>query len=326
VTPEVGDPLAKSLGVAPFDIDGDGFVDLAIANDTVRNFLFRNKGDGTFEELGIVSGMAFDQSGSVRGAMGIDWAHFRNDDALALAVANFANEMMAMYVSDAPSSFQFIDLANVYGLGAPTQPPLKFGLFFFDYDLDGRLDLLSTNGHLESDIEKTQASETYRQSAQLFWNSGRGGREFFQLVGKDVAGPDLFTPMVGRGSSYADIDGDGDLDIVMSASGEKARLFRNDGGNSNQWLRLKLVGRASNREAIGANVELQSGDLKQRRQLFPAKGYLSSVELPLTFGLGSSVKADSIVIKWPSGKTTELKDVAAGKSYTVDEEAGLVDH
>ena len=176
-SPDAKAPVAKSMGVAPFDVDGDGLVDLAVANDTVVNFFFHNLGGGKFEEIGLTTGIAFDQAGSPRAAMGIDWADFKNDGSLALAIGNFANEMTALYVTDDPKSLLFSDLANVYGLGAPTQPPLKFGLFFFDYDLDGRMDLLSANGHLESDIGLTQASETYAQASQLFWNSGRPGRE-----------------------------------------------------------------------------------------------------------------------------------------------------
>src|SRR5208337_4561446 len=156
-----------ALGVAPFDVDGDGLVDIAVANDTVQNFLFHNMGHGKFEEVALLSGIAFDQSGSPRGGMGCDWACFGNDERLGLAIGNFANEMTALYVSDQPASLQFSDLANLYGLGAPTQPPLKFGLFFFDYDLDGRLDLLSANGHLEPDISKVQASETYAADSAL---------------------------------------------------------------------------------------------------------------------------------------------------------------
>jgi hypothetical protein len=324
VTPELKDPMAKSLGVAPFDIDGDGFVDLAVANDTVRNFLFRNKGDGTFEELGIVSGVSFDPSGQVRGAMGIDWAHFRNDRSLALAIANFANEMTAFYVADDPTRMQFIDLANVFGLGAPTQPPLKFGLFFFDYDLDGRLDLLSVNGHLESDIEKTQASETYRQSAQLFWNSGRPGPTLFTQVTAETVGPDLFTPIVGRGSAYVDLDGDGDLDVVMTSNGERARIFRNDGGDENAWVRLELIGSDSNRDGIGARLALKSGGVEQFRQHFPGKGYLSSVEFPITFGLGKADRVESLRIDWPSGTSTELGDLEPNRTYRIDEAEGIV--
>ncbi len=237
-TPDLKVPVGKSLGVAPYDVDGDGLVDIAVANDTVQNFLFHNKGDGKFEEVAILSGVAFDQSGSPRGGMGIDWAHFMNDDRLGLAVGNFANEMTALYVCDQPATLQFSDLANLYGLGAPTQPPLKFGLFFFDYDLDGRLDLLSANGHLEPEISKVQASETYEQPAQLFWNSGKAGRDLFVLVKPENAGPDLFKPIVGRGTAYADIDGDGDLDVVITVNNGPARLFRNDGGNKNHWIRL----------------------------------------------------------------------------------------
>jgi hypothetical protein len=322
-TPDLKVPVGKSLGVAPFDVDGDGFVDLAVANDTVPNFFFHNLGGGKFEEMGITTGVAFDQSGTARGAMGIDWAHFKNDETLGLAIGNFANEMTALYVADDPKNLQFSDLANIYGLGAPTQPPLKFGLFFFDYDLDGRPDLLSTNGHLESDIQKVQASESYAQSAQLFWNTGRAGRSLYTLVGADKAGPDLFDPIVGRGSSYADIDGDGDLDVVLTVNNGPARLFRNDGGSKNRWVRLELTGKASNRSAIGAKVTLEAGGQTQQRQLFPAKGYLSSVELPLTFGLGSIDKVDKVTITWPSGQMTELKDLAAGKKYRVEEGAGI---
>ncbi|MBX6312272.1 MAG: CRTAC1 family protein [Isosphaeraceae bacterium] len=321
--PELKEPVAKALGVAPFDVDGDGLVDLAVANDTVQNFFFHNLGNGRFEEMGIVSGIAYDQAGQVRGAMGIDWAHFKNDQTLGLAIGNFANEMAALYVAEEPKSLQFSDLANLFGLGAPTQPPLKFGLFFFDYDLDGRLDLLLTNGHLENDIEKVQATQTYKQPAQLYWNTGRRGRELFASVGPRTAGPDLFTPIVGRGSVYADFDGDGDLDVVLTENGGPARLFRNDGGDRNHWIRLILRGKTSNREAIGAKVTLRVGDREQRRQLFPAKGYLSSVELPLTFGLGPAEKVDVVTVVWPSGQMTEWKDLKAGRSYEIDEEGGL---
>jgi hypothetical protein len=314
-----GDPLAKSLGVAPFDVDGDGYVDIAVANDTVRNFLFHNRGNGKFEEEGLTAGVAFDQAGSPRGAMGIDWCHFKNDETLGMAVGNFANEMTALYVADDPTTLQFSDLANIYGLGAPTQPPLKFGLFFFDYDLDGRSDLLSTNGHLESDISKVQKSQTYRQPAQLFWNTGRNGRDLFALVDPETAGNDLFQPIVGRGSAYVDIDGDGDLDVVLTDNGGPAHVFRNDGGNANHWVRLALKGTTSNRDGIGAKVTVKAGDVEQRRQHFPSKSYLSSVEFPLTFGLGKVSKVDKITITWPSGKMSELTDVKLDAVTVVEE-------
>jgi enediyne biosynthesis protein E4 len=318
-SPDRQAPLGKALGVAPYDVDGDGKVDLAVANDTVANFFFHNLGAGKFEEIGMTTGIAYDAFGSSRAAMGIDWGDFKNDGTLGLAIGNFSNEMTALYVTEDPKSLQFSDLANIYGLGAPTQPPLKFGLFFFDYDLDGRLDLLTANGHLESDIALTQASETYAQAAQLFWNTGQVGRQLFVLVGKDKIGPDLLRPIVGRGSSFADIDGDGDLDVLITENGGPAHLFRNDGGNKNHWLRLELQGSSSNRDALGARVTVEVGGQTSKRQLFLAKGYLSSVEHPLTFGLGLALKADKVTIVWPSGASTELRDLAAGQTIKIVE-------
>ena len=322
-TPEKGTPVGKSLGVAPYDVDGDGLIDLAVANDTAPNFLFHNLGNGRFEEVGITSGIAFDSLGTTRGAMGIDWSHFKNDAALGLAVGNFANEMTALYVAEDPRRIGFADQATLLGLGSASQPPLKFGLFFFDYDLDGRPDLLTANGHLEPDIARVEASQSHAQPAQLFRNTGKEGRSLFSLVGPDAAGPDLFKPFVGRGSAYADIDGDGDLDIVLTANGGPARLFRNEGGDANGWLRFDLVGRKSNRDALGAKITVRAGEITQSVQLFPAKGYLSSVEHTLTFGLGEESEAEEVRIVWPSGKTSEFKELRAGRTYKVDESGGV---
>ncbi len=321
--PDSKAPVAKSMGVAPFDVDGDGLVDLAVANDTAVNFFFHNLGGGKFAEIGYSTGIALDQMGATRAAMGIDWADFKNDGTLGLAIGNFANEMTALYVTEDPKSLLFSDLANIYGLGAPTQPPLKFGLFFFDYDLDGRLDLLTTNGHLESDIGLTQASETYAQASQLFWNSGQSGRELFLLVDPGKAGPDLFQPIVGRGSTYADIDGDGDLDVLLTANGGQPHLFRNDGGNKNGYLRLDLRGSRLNRDAQGAKVEVEAGGQTNRRQLFTTKGYLSAVEHPLTFGLGTAKMADRVTVTWPSGAKIELRDVAGNQQLRLVEGENL---
>ncbi len=321
-TPDLQVPVGKSLGVAPYDVDGDGLVDIAVANDTVQNFFFHNRGGGKFEETALLCGVAFDSNGSPRGGMGVDWGAFLNDEHLGLAVGNFANVMTALYVCDQPESMVFSDLANVYGLGSPTQPPLKFGLFFFDYDLDGRLDLLSANGHLEPEISRVQASEHYEQPVQLFWNTGRPGRTLFTMVGPEQAGPDLFRPIVGRGCTYADMDNDGDLDVLVTVNNGPPHLFRNEGGNRNHWLRLVLIGdgKKSNRDAIGAKVELKAGELTCHRQLFPSKSYLSSVEFPLTFGLGSSSRVDELTIRWPSGKETKRSNLESDQVVRIEED------
>ena len=245
-----GDPAGKSLGVAPFDYDMDGKVDIAVSNDTVPNYLFHNLGDGKFEEVGVTMGVAFDQQGTARGN-GHRLRTFSQRRGARPGRREFRQRDDRALRFGSPAVSPFADLANIHGLGAPTQPPLKFSLFFFDYDLDGRLDLLSVNGHLESDIAKVQATQTYAQPAQLYWNSGKPGRSRFVLVGPEVAGADLFQPIVGRGSEYADIDDDGDLNVVLTASGGPAHLLSNIGGDNNHWIRLRLVGRGkSNRDAL----------------------------------------------------------------------------
>ena len=216
--PATGLPMAKSLAVAPVDVDNDGWIDLVVANDTVPNFLFHNEHNGTFKEIGARSGVAYDAYGLVRGAMGIDSARFRNDDTLGIAIGNYANEMNALYVAQR-DSLLFADEATQAGVGPASQKLLKFGLFFFDYDLDGRLDVLTANGHLEPEINRVQSNQQYRQPAQLFWNRGDSKGTGFVPVPPDKAGTDLFQPIVGRGAAFADIDGDGDLDVVLTQIG-----------------------------------------------------------------------------------------------------------
>lgn len=301
--PATGVPAAKSLGVAPVDLDGDGWLDLIVANDTVRNFVFHNEHNGTFQEIGASTGIAFDSYGQTRGAMGIDAARFRDDGALGIAVGNFANEMTALYVAQ-NLPLTFADEAITEGVGPASRLLLKFGVFFFDYDLDGRLDLLTADGHLEPEISQVQASQTYAQPAQLFWNCGR--TPCFVAVPPAKAGTDLFKPIVGRGSAYADIDGDGDLDVVLCQTGGPPLLLRNDQALGHHWLRFKLVGTHSNRDAIGAEVRVRAGGHELRRAVMPTRSYLSQSELPLTFGLGKTDRVEAVEIHWPSGQTQSL--------------------
>jgi hypothetical protein len=308
-------PLGKSLGVVVCDPDEDGWPDLAVANDTVRNFFFHNVSDGKggrkFEEIGERIGVAYSEP-RPRGGMGIDWGEYR-PGRWALVIANFADEPTSFLEQFEPRRLLFTDKAEAVGLRGPSWAPLKFGTFFFDYDLDGRLDLLTCNGHLEPDIRKVQPDQSHDQPAQLYWNTGRDRPRYFEKVTPEQGGADLFRPLVGRGAAYADIDRDGALDVVLTANDGPPRLLHNDNDLQHHWLRLVLEGdgKRSNRSAIGAVVTVEAGGLVQRRQVTPGHGYLSQSELPLTFGLGKIDKVDRITIGWP-GKNATTQVIEGG--------------
>jgi enediyne biosynthesis protein E4 len=327
VDERTGKPVAKALGVIACDVDGDGWPDLFVANDTERNFFFHNepvdRDDPTkgrrFVEIGKKSGVAF-AGASARGAMGIDWVEYRPDSP-ALVIVNFAGEPNTLLRRDNASKLLFSDVAAAEGVARPSEALLKFGAFFFDYDLDGRPDLLTCNGHLEPDIGKVQKQASHAQPAQLFWNSGNKAR-CFEPVTQEQAGPDLFRPLVGRGCAFGDFTGTGRLDVILTANNGPARLLRNEGGTGNHWIRLELVGDGvrSNRSAIGAQVTVEAGGLTQRREVLAGRGYLSQSELPLTFGLGKCATIDRITIQWPgrdAGPATVLTKVPVDQSRRV---------
>jgi hypothetical protein len=274
--------------------------------------------DGRFEEIGARSGLAFDNFGQTRGAMGIDTGCVHNDGLLGVAIGNFANEMTALYIAQ-PKKILFTDDAIPEGVGPASLLLLKFGLFFFDYDLDGRLDLLTANGHLEEEITKIQQSQHYAQPAQLFWNTGGQGGPTFLPVSAELAGPDLFQPRVGRGSAFADIDGDGDLDVVLTQVAGPPLLLRNDLTAGQRWMRFKLVGTRSNRDAIGARIRVYAGGQVLERQVMPTRSYMSQSELPVTIGLGPTAQVERVEVIWPGGATQPVSPVTLNQITTVKE-------
>ncbi|MDE0443864.1 MAG: CRTAC1 family protein [Gammaproteobacteria bacterium] len=310
-----GQPVGKALAVLPVDVDGDRRTDLVVANDTVRNFLFLNQGDGRFREAGVDMGLAFDASGAATGAMGVDAGHYDNDDKLAVVIGNFANEMSSFYVAR-PGEGLFSDDAIVSGVGAASRRALTFGVFLFDADLDGRLDVLAANGHVEPEIRRVQASQSYAQPIQLFWNCGTDCARRYELL--DRVG-DLAAPIVGRGAAYADIDDDGDLDVAITQVGGRAVLLRNDQALGHNWVRVKLASASNNRHALGAVVTAAAAGHRQVRVVNPARSYLSQVELPVTIGLGDAPLLEELTVDWPGGAQETWTDLPSGRSYTLRE-------
>tara|TARA_B100001123_G_scaffold128364_1_gene149215 strand:- start:1826 stop:3454 length:1629 start_codon:yes stop_codon:yes gene_type:complete len=318
VSAGVSNPSAKALSASMFDVNSDGWMDLFVTNDTQPNQLFQNQGDGTFNDIAVVAGVAFSEAGIARAGMGVDAADYDGSGHPSLIIGNFSNEMMALYHNE--GNGLFIDEAPRSALGRGTLLTLTFGCFFFDYDLDGWLDVFAANGHVADDVEQVQSRVTYAQRPQLFHNDGRG--RFEEIV--DEAGDALQQPMVARGAAYADYDNDGDLDILMTSNGGAPRLLRNDGGNTNNLLRVKTVGTESNRDGIGARVEVTVAGQSRWQMVKTGSSYASQSEVPLTFGLGNETSVERLRVSWPSGQVDEVTGLAANEFLVIEEGRGTV--
>ena len=303
------DTSSKSLGVAMIDADEDGWPDLFVANDTQPNKLYRNQRNGTFKEVAVEAGVAFSADGKARAGMGVDSGDFDGSGRPGLAVTNFDNEMIGLY--RALGNGRFEDVAVRAGVGAVSRNTLGFGCVFADVDLDGALDLLVANGHIDETVRQIQGHAGYAQPAQLFLNQG-GGR--FRDVAASVGGG-FNVPRVGRGLAVGDFDRDGDVDVLLTTNNGPAVLFRNDQTGGRRSLRIKLTGTKSNRDGIGATVRIYHGGTSQSRMVKSGSSYLSQSELPVTFGVGTRDVVDRVVVAWPSGATQEFKNVATGKEY-----------
>lgn len=313
------DPRAKSLGLALLDYDSDAWPDLFVANDTQPNKLFRNKGDGSFVDTGVAAGVAYGETGVARAGMGADAADYSGSGRPSLLIGNFSNEMLGLYHNEGGGLF--IDEAPASSVGRASQLTLAFAAFFFDFDLDGLVDIFSVGGHVADDIQKVQPRVSYAQAPHLFRNLG--GKRFEDVVGR--VGQDFARPMVSRGAAYADVDQDGDLDLAVTANGGPAVLLRNDGGNANGWLRVRLVGTRSNRDGIGARVSVTlPGGEKRWAIVKTGSSYCSQSELPLSFGLGAHQRVDAVEVAWPSGQIDRLGPQPAGRPLVVREGGGAV--
>jgi hypothetical protein len=310
------DSSSKSLGVALFDENHNGWPDLLVANDTQPNKLYRNQHNGTFKDSAVEAGLAFSSEGKARAGMGVDVADFDNSGTPGVAITNFDNELIGLYRWSGKS---FEDVAPQSGVGIASRNSLGFGCAFLDVNLDGWLDFAVANGHIDETVRNIRGNVGYAQPPQLFLNLGKG---MFREVAAEVGGS-FDQPKVGRGLAFADFDRDGDLDLLITTNNGPAYLYRNDLQNGNRSIRFHLVGTKSNRDGIGAIVRVFAGGLTQQRTVKGGSSYLSQSELPVTFGLEKHDHIDRLVIDWPSGRTEEYKNLAAGRCYECTEGKGI---
>ena len=306
------DPTSKALGVTTLDYDVDGWPDLFVANDTQPNKLYRNKGNHTFQEVAVQAGLAFSEDGRARAGMGTDAADFDNSGVPSVVVTNFSGEMLGLYVPVRRGVYA--DRAPRSEVGRATRLTLGFGCFFFDADLDGQLDLLIVNGHIDDGVARTGRAH-YAEPPHLFHNRGKGQ---FVDVAREV-GADFAAPKVGRGAAFGDLDLDGDLDVLVTTNGGPVHFYRNNIGSANRSVRLTLRGTKSNRDGIGARVRARIASTWQSRMVRTGSSYLSQSELPLTFGVGTAEAIDEAIVEWPSGARDHLGRLQAGRSYVITE-------
>ena len=301
----------RGMAAVACDYDNDGLPDVYVANDTNRNFLYHNNGDGTFTDESLFIGAGYDVTGIAEGSMGVDAGDYNGDGWFDFIVAN--SEKATLYKNE--EGLFFFDVTADSGLGQPTLPFVGFSPLFVDYDNDGHLDVFCANGHPQDAIGILTDHETFAQRDQMLRNSGDGRYvDVSESVGSYFA-----VPLVGRAAAAADYDNDGDIDIVIMNSNQRAVLLRNDGGNLKNWLGIKLVGTRSNRDGIGTKVRLVAGGLTQIREVKSGSSYASGSDTRLLFGLDAYQQVEKITVVWQSGTIQELEGVSVNQNLTIVE-------
>jgi enediyne biosynthesis protein E4 len=301
------------------DLDGDGWMDLYVANDSGPNFLYKNNRDGTFKEIGLLSGCAVREDGSEQGSMGIAIGDYNHDGLLDIFIANFSDEPKTLYRQEKGMFFDDVSFASK--VAQVSIPYVGWGTDFIDFDNDGWVDLMEVNGHVYPQMDNASASTTYTQRILLFHNERNG--TFAEVAAS--CGDALMLRRVSRGAAFGDIDNDGDVDVVINNLDGAPVVLRNDGGNSNNWINIKTVGSKKNRDALGALVKVTADNLVQLREVYSGGSYISQNDTRLHFGLGKKNRIDSIEIRWPSGGKTEVfRDVAVNQFLVIEEGKGIV--
>jgi hypothetical protein len=306
------DKPAKALGLAIADYDRDGRIDLFVANDSMPEFLFHQKADGTFEEVGLESAVAVNSEGQTYAGMGVDFADYDNDGWPDLVITDLANQRYALYQNAHDNTFNYVSMTS--GLGSASQFHSGWSLRFLDYDNDGWKDLLIAQGHDMDNVEVVTPMLRYREPMMLLRNTGK---KFVDI--SSISGDIFHDAWVGRGMAIGDIDNDGRIDAVVSTNGGGAHILHNETVTANHWITLHLTGHKSNRDGIGATVKLTTPQGAQWVTVTTSSGYLSSSDPRAHFGLGSSAVADRIEIRWPSGIIQILSNVKGDRQVEVDE-------
>jgi hypothetical protein len=312
------DSTSKALGVALIDDDQDDWPDIFVANDTQPNKLYRNQRNGTFKDVALQTGVALSADGKARAGMGADAGDVDNSGTPALAITNFEGEMIGLYRRSPQGTYR--DVATDAGIGFPSRNHLGFGCLLADFDLDGRLDLLTVNGHIDDTVRNIRGNVGHAQRPQLFLNQGN----FRFRDASAIVGAGFVQPRVGRGLAVGDFDRDGDQDVLITTNNGPAVLLRNDQSGGNRSVRFRLRGTVSNRDAIGSTVRIFHDGMSQSRMVKSGSSYLSQSELPVTFGVGRRDRVGRVVVTWPNGRTEESGNLASGRSYDWIEGKGIV--